>query len=433
MEAQQNNRSHLVPRAQGTDVVHISLPSRVLRGTALLACLALLAAPGASQQSAAPVARYTIDAGTMSGMAAMGRGGGGMGAAMGMMMGGGRAQPMHELVLRLGSTRAPATGAPKADHFLPAGAGLGLSVPLVTPRIAPGEDQPMPGERPKGRLLLYWGCGATPGAGQPVVIDFAKVAKGQMPPGLYMTGASVPQDWQVRVSNSKTYGDWPNEQSRKTVPGTASLLGDHRVAGNYSPDIAFTLKQDFMPPIAGRSRALADGSTELTWNALPQATGYYAWAFGAKGNGDMVWWASSAAQAFGGPVWDWISPASVQKLIAQKIVMPPSQTSCTVPAAVGQAGGEMLMGSLYAYGPQSDFAYPPRPADPKIAWKPEWIARVRFRANTMWMLNGPDMGAMMGGAGEEDSDEPVQRPAPKKKKCGGGLGGMLAGAMGAGC
>jgi hypothetical protein len=34
---------------------------------------------------------------------------------------------------------------------------------------------------------------------------------------------------------------------------------------------------------------------------------------------------------------------------------------------------------------------------------------------------------------EGDGDEPAQRPAPKKKKCGGGLGGMLAGAMGAGC
>lgn len=45
---------------------------------------------------------------------------------------------------------------------------------------------------------------------------------------------------------------------------------------------------------------------------------------------------------------------------------------------------------------------------------------------------GPDMGAMMGQARNEDTgDEPAQ--PRKKKKCGGGLGGMLAGAMGAGC
>ncbi|MBJ7378359.1 hypothetical protein, partial [Sphingobium sp.] len=327
------------------------LTSRPARGAFLLASFTLLAAPGTSQQASGPIARYTIDAGTMSGMAAMAGGGGGMGAAMGMIMGGGRNQPLHELVLRLGSTRAPTSGAPAADHFLPATAGLGASVPLVTPRVIPSDDQPIPGERPRGRLLIYWGCGATPGPGQPVVIDFAKVAKGQMPPGLYMSGASIPQEWQIRASNSKTYGDWPNGQTRKTVPANSSLLGDHRIAGNYSPDIAFTLRQDFMPAITGAARQIAGGATIISWNSLPQATGYYAWAFGAQGNGDMVWWASSATQAFGGPVWDWMSPAAVQKMIAQKIVMPPSQTSCTVPAAVTQAGGEMLMGSLYAYGP----------------------------------------------------------------------------------
>lgn len=409
------------------------LTSRPARGAFLLASFTLLAAPGTSQQASGPIARYTIDAGTMSGMAAMAGGGGGMGAAMSMMMGGGRNQPLHELVLRLGSTRAPASGAPAADHFMPAGAGLGASVPLVTPRIVPSDDQPMPGERPKGRLLLYWGCGATPGTGQPVVIDFAKVAKGQMPPGLYMSGASIPQEWQIRASNNKTYGDWPNSQTRKTVPANASLLGDHRISGNYSPDIAFNLKQDFMPAITGTARAIAGGATILSWNSLPQATGYYAWTFGAKENGDMVWWASSATQAFGGPVWDWMSPAAVQKMIAQKIVMPPSQTSCTVPAAVTQAGGEMLMGSLYAYGPEANFTYPPRPADPKAVWKPEWIARVRYRANTMWMLNGPDMGSMMGQAGDNGDDAPTQQQQKKKKKCGGGLGGMLGSAMGVGC
>ena len=36
-------------------------------------------------------------------------------------------------------------------------------------------------QRPKGRLLLFWGCGETARAGQPVIIDFARVAQGQMP------------------------------------------------------------------------------------------------------------------------------------------------------------------------------------------------------------------------------------------------------------
>ncbi|WP_051184040.1 hypothetical protein [Sphingobium ummariense] len=412
------------------------LSPRFARGVLCLSPLAFLATPGSSQQNGGPIARYSMDVGTMSGMAAMAGGGGGMGGAMGMMFGGRGNQAMHELVLRLGSTQAPAGGAPKADHFMPAIAGLGASVPLVTPRVTPSEGETIPGERPKGRLLIYWGCGAKAAAGQPVVVDFAKVAKGQIPPGLYMNAGSVPQEWQVRFNNSKTYGEWPNGQTRKVVGPDASLIGDHRIAGNYAPEIKFALNQDFMPPITGRSRAAAGGATELTWNAVPKATGYYAWVFSAKEGGDMVWWASSASQAFGGPVWDWLSPAAVQSLIGKKIVMPPTQTSCTVPAEVQQSGGEFMMGTLYAYGPEANFVYPPRPADPKIIWKPEWIARVRYRANTMWMLNGPDMGAMMSQRGG-DEDEPEgaqqQRPAPKKKKCGSGLGGMLAGAMGSGC
>ena len=65
-------------------------------------------------------------------MAAMG---GGIGAALGALGGGGGNQVMHELNLRLGSSRTPA-GDPEADHFMPSGAHLGESVPLVTPREA---------------------------------------------------------------------------------------------------------------------------------------------------------------------------------------------------------------------------------------------------------------------------------------------------------
>lgn len=415
------------------DCLRISTTLLVLTSAA-----ALLAAPASTQQTAAPIARYTVDAGTMSGMAAM-AGGGGMGGAMSMMFGGGGGdRTIHEMVLRLGSTQSPTGGAPKADHFMPAGAGLGPSVPLVTPGTGKGEDSPE-FQRPKGRLLIYWGCGAKAGPGQPVVIDFAKVAAGQIPPGLF-TG-SVPQDWRITSTNSRSYGDWPNTKNTKRLTSNSSIIGDHRIAGNYSPEIKFSLTQDFMAPVTGRAIDAAGGAIQLNWNSVPAATGYYAWVFGIKPDRsgepmEIVWWASSSTQQFGGALWDWLSPGTVQKLITQKTIMPPSQTSCLVPAEVKQASGEMMMGNLYAYGPEANFAYPPRPKDPKIVWKPDWIARVRYRSNSMWMLNAPDMGAMMSGADEESasasgSDE--DRPQPRKKKCRGGLGGMLGAATGMGC
>jgi hypothetical protein len=72
--------------------------------------------------------------------------------------------------------------------------------------------------------------------------------------------------------------------------------------------------------------------------------------------------------------------------------MPPSQTSCTIPAEVKQAGGPIMMTQLFAYGPQANFSYPERPANAPRGWQPEWIARVRFRSSTMLMSGMPGMG-----------------------------------------
>ncbi|MFN3473268.1 MAG: hypothetical protein ACK4ZW_04415 [Blastomonas sp.] len=411
------------------------MPSFTFRKAAL--CLSassmavLVASPVSSQQAASPIARYDMDVGTVTGLAAMGSG---MGAGLSMMFGGGGNKQMHELILRLGSSRAPAAGAPKADHCMPPVARLGASVPLLSPK--PGtrtddvpQDLPKDFQRPKGRLLIYWGCGAKAGPGQPVIIDFAKLTAGQVPPDLF--AGSIAIDRSVSAGNSKTYGEWPNAETRKLVSADSSLLGEHRIAGNYAPEIKFALAQDFMPAITGKAGPAAGGATQISWNSVANATGYYAWVMSAKANSkgefeDMVWWSSSASRQFGGALWDWIAPAQVAKLIQQQVVMPPSQTSCTVPAEVTAAGGDFALGNLYAYGPEANFAYPPRPANAKTPWKPEWTARVRYRSNSMWMLNGPDMGAMMGGADEAEQPK-------RKKKCKGGLGGLLGAVTGDGC
>lgn len=381
---------------------------------------------GIAQAPAAPKARYWMDASTTSGI---------MGNPMAAMLGGGSSES-RSLTLRLGSTLAPTGGAPKADHFMPAGMRLGPSVPLMTPVQGKAAEEPENFRRPKGRLLIYWGCGARAGAGQPVVIDFARVAAGQFPPNLFT--ANVPLERGPTQSTSRTYGDWPNSLERRPrkVERTSSLIGDHRIAGNYTPDIAFTLQRDFMAPINARSNSLPDQSTMLSWNGVPGATGYYAWVMGGKSMGedsaDMVWWTSASRQEFGAGLWDWLSPATVARLITQKVVMPPAQTSCAVPAEVKRAAGGMMIGFLYAYGPEQDFAYPPRPADPKAAWRPEWTAKARFRSTTMVMLGMPNMGDMdaADGGGE-------RRPDPARRRCrpslGGMLGGALGGALGKGC
>ena len=403
---------------------------RLAIGISAIGAGALGVAAIAAQQQSPPIARYTMDAGTTSGLSAMG---GGMRGAMAMLTGRGGGAA-HELILRLGSNRSP-TGAPKGDHFMPAGAGLGKSVPLITPVAQRAAERSGPmGELPKARLYIFWGCGEHAPKGQPLVIDFSKLAKGQVPPGLYAQAPNLPDEWTVQASNSTTYGDWPNGKDVKIVPGNASLRGAHRIASTYAPEVNFTLDRDFMPALQTQSQALPSGAYALSWKPIADATGYYAWGMSAKGDPgrdvqEMVWWSSSATQAFGGPMWDWISPAAVGQLVAAKTVMPPSQSSCTVPAEVREMGGEMVMANLSAYGPQSDFAYPPRPADAKIAWKPEWIARVRFRSTTMLALGMPGMDEMMAGGSDTASDNSGASPPKAKPKCK-GLAGIAKRAAG---
>ncbi len=386
-----------------------------------------------AQQASAPIARYEMRAETVSGIAGMGAGGG-MGAAMAMAFGG-APKAQHLLWLDLGSSRAAADGKPKAEHFMPAGAKLGKSVLLRTP--IPGKAGPSePGEkekefqRPKGRMLIFWGCGERAPKGQPVVIDFSKLAAGQVPPGLFTQ--SVPLDRMVSPSTSKTYGYWPGEDGRSAKPDSV-LTGAHRVAGNYSPEMAFTLAKDFMGPLNASNNRQASGSTLLRWGAVSDATGYYAMIIGGRQAGkggemsDIVWWSSSASRQFGGGLADWMAPATVARLVADKTVLSPQTTTCTVPAEVKAAAPDFMYGTLHAYGPEESFAYPPRPADPKARWVPEWTARIRHRSTTGFLVGMEGLGAQDATSGEQAKNE----CKPKKKKGFGGiLGGAMAGALG---
>ncbi len=391
----------------------------LIGGVAMIVTLPLLAQP---RPASGPVARYDMRAGTVSGMA------GGMNP-MAMMMGGGRGnQVQHELLLRLGSSTVATPGAPKADHFMPPNAKLGRSVALVTPREERVPDG-MPGERPRGRMLIYWGCGERAPAGQPVIIDFAKLAAGQVPPGLWST--TIIRDWGPTLQNSRSFGRWPAEDGKYAKPDT-SLPGPHRVAGNYSPEIAFTLTKDFMAPLSVRNSANPSGSTLLNWGAIPDATGYLATLFGGKQGpggqmGDMVMWSSSASRQFGGGLADWLTPGQVAGLVRDRTVMAPTTTSCVIPAEVRRDAADFRVGTLTAFGPMEEFSYPPRPANPRAVWALEWTARMRHKSTTSWMdIPGMDMG-QSDDDGRSTSGRPQQQCRPKR-----GLGGLLGGALGGG-
>ncbi len=389
----------------------------------------LIGAAPATKEAAPPppIANYWMDVSTSSGFGAAMMGGGRPSpAAMMAMMNGGGSAVGHTLNLRLSSREKP-TGAPEADHFIPAGMDMGESLPLVTPQRAQepsgGSAEPGSYEKPKGRMLIYWGCGEH--AAAPVVIDFAKVAEGQIPPGLQALarmGRSMGRAMREPTpENSAGFGEWPNAKDSRVVPASASLVGAHRVQGNYSPAIAFTLGQgqDFMPGLGLREAgALASGAERLDWSPAAQATGYALALFGSGGNGDVIMW-TSAKSASLSPMFDYQTPAQVRQLIASGAALPPSTSECVLPAEVSRAVPQGMVMEI-GYGPEAYFSDKPK--------APTWTSRVRFKTTAMLMRGMGDMGAAdSDDDGGEATAQPPQPPQqqPAKKRRGIGLGDLL--------
>lgn len=406
-----------------------------VRATAVVALAAAAGTAGAQtrQEVTGPVAVYWMSAQTTSGMAAMmgamgGPGGAGgarrpsMGAMMGMMMGGGSGGmggAQQSLTLQLGSSRT-AQGAPAADHLPPQGLGAGAALPLVTPRAQPAqrvEEEPaLPREyqKPRGRMLIFWGCGERARPGQPITIDFSQMtpeamAAGKMPPGLEaMTrGLAVTPMRPPSPSRNTTYGEWPNERTRTTVPAEGSLVGAHTVRGNYAPEIRFDLaqNQDFLAPLRLRTSVAGSGAGLLGWGAIPGAKAFLATAIGGGRGETVVLWTSSEVQASAFSLPDYISPGDLERLVQQKALMAPTTTQCAIPREVVEAAPQAMV-QLAAYGGEANFVYPPRPADPKVPWNQQWQVKVRYRSATSAVL-GMDMEDMMGGG---DDEEAPRRP-----------------------
>jgi hypothetical protein len=374
----------------------------------------------APPKAPAPVANYWMDVATASGMAAgMTRGGTrpSMDQIMSMMNGGGGGA-QHMLNLYLASRDKAAS--PEAQHLIPPGMQMGASLPLIAPEAVKPErtDYSMPEhfQRPKGRMIIYWGCGEHAGAGQPTVIDFSKLAAGQMPPGFSTMMSAVRAAQPPRPGQSAGYGEWPNVKDSRPVPAVASLIGAHKVEGNYSPPIAFSLGQgqDFMPGLGLREAgALPSGANRLSWTPAAQATGYALSMFGSSGGGDVVIW-SSANKPSAFPNMDYLSPAQVKPLVASGAVLAPTANQCTIPAEVVRASPTGMV-MMIGYGPEAWFQDKPK--------APTWTVRARYKTTASVMLG---MGDMMGG-GDDEAQPPQaqQQEQPKKKKRGFGLGDIL--------
>ena len=369
----------------------------------------------------ATTAVYWMTADTMSGMGGMmGRGAGSMIGAMmrGGGMGGGTARTLR---LQLGSTRR-APGAPQAEHLPPPALQAGQSLPLISPEQArPTESGPTDWtrnmERPKGRILIYWGCGEHARPGQPYVIDFESLSQGRMPPAFANLMAARSGVLPPSPDRYASYGEWPNRRNSTRINPGASLVGEHVVHGNYTPDIRFAVapSQDFLPAVTlTQNSAAPSGAVPLVWQPIAASRGWLVTAMGGGGQ-DMVIWTSSEVQAMAMGM-DHMSNGEIARLVTQRVLLPGNADRCTVPAEVARGvRGAML--TVTAFGGEHEFSSPVRPARAPASWRPDWLVRLRVKATYMGLL-GMNMSEMMGGdeRGREQNGDPQQPQQPKKKK-----------------
>jgi hypothetical protein len=394
------------------------MKTRILAAT-LAAALPL---PGLAQtqQIKPPIAIYWMSVETAGGMGMEMPPG--MGGLMPPGMRGGK-----RMKLDLGSSQQ-AGGEARAVHAIPPGLSMVPNLPLLTPRSerAPvrERDEEPEFERPKGRMLIYWGCGETVRPGQPVIIDFASL--NQQDAARAFRSRSISRPRGPAPGRNRTYGTWPNQEDSRPIPPAGSLRGDHAISGNYSPEIRFAVdeRHDFMDAVAfDPVRKTSGGAFAVKWKAVPMATGYFATAMGqGDSQNDLVTWSSSEVQEMGQVLMDYIPPAEVERLIREKVVMPPQTTDCTVPAGIFKSDASMF--NFIAYGNELNLVHPPRPKDPKQTWQQEWAVKLRLKSTAMTMLaegegggrrgrsSSPQRGSEAAAQPSRQADTPPAQQAP---------------------
>ena len=345
------------------------------------------------QQRQGPGTQYVMEvathamAGMPAGMAMPSMGGGN---AYGMSRGGAAGKYVDLALLVRGRPGVRGT------HMIPPAMNMGASLALLPAPGGAAASEADRMEKPRGRLLVYWGCDTNVRAGQPRVVDVATnpAAYGPAMMGRYGAGRGT--------TGGPGWSVWPNEQERRAVPANASLVGDHRIGGDGVPaGMAFAISSthDFMPQVEVGGAGALSASVALEWRAVAGATGYFGHAMASKGNDTILWTSSEQPEAGWGLI-DFLSPSQVERWSRERVIMSTSTTRCQIPAGIF-AGTDGAMGRLVAYGPELSRAAPGQ--------NPEWTMRLRLMSSGLTLL-GEEAGRRGRSGSGSGSGNPLGNP-----------------------
>jgi hypothetical protein len=409
----------MIPPKQGGLIVKAYPGKHRVVAAAILSVLINTPFAYSAQEVAPPEAQAWIDVATFSGMGmpmgGMPGAGGGAMSAIGSMLGGRGGSGGNSF----GNTRSMSAGRwvdvtvraranpnlDEAQQAVPEGF-LSPALELKTPKNAPPaplrDDEEVKREepeRPKGRMLLYWGCGSEIRPGQPKILDMATATPADF--GRFFVGRSATQRGAHSAAGRPL---WPNPDDSRMVPASASLTGEHAFSGKGIPErfrFQIPAAQDLMPALA-LEQADKNGATDLSWNAISTARAYFVSAMGSNGKEDMVMWSSSELADTGFGLMDYQTNPAVDRWLKEKVLLTPTTTRCTVPKGIFGEHGGMLR--VIAYGDELNLAHPPRPKDPKAKWEPVWAVKVRVKAVTNGFLGMKGMSGVGHDAGDAGSE-----------------------------
>ena len=314
-----------------------------------------------------------------------------------------------------------------AEQFVPAGLGVGKSLSLLPPPPGSNSEERRSDQLDDVEITIrqYWGCGAAVGAGQPKVMTL-KVGKGSLKKsGNLAPGLFVPDR---DIDANPSYAVWPNQKNSKRVSDRSSLQGQHRIVGDGVPaSLQFELGRnaEFMPGISLDSKGGLADSIPLQWQPVERARGYFLHAMAAQDERNFVMWSSAEVAGASHELLNYLTGSNIDKWIKQKVLLAPSTQRCAIPQGIFKPSGKgakdeaVAVLNMIAYGPETNLAWPERPADPKQPWKPEWNVRVRTKSTTTAML-GVDMGGMEDmdddSPGDEQGKDPEQEQEGGAKK-----------------
>ena len=310
-----------------------------------------------------------------------------------------------------------------AEQQVPAGLGVGKALPLLPPapgeRSEGGEDGTLP--EVEVTIRQYWGCGAAVRPGQPKTMTL-RIKRGKagvdggIAPSLFVPDHDIDSD--------PKYALWPNKKNPGRTSDGSSMVGEHRITGPGVPDsLTFKLgpQADFLPGIQLETQGDTSASIMTRWQPVDRARAYFLNAVAMQDERNYVVWSSAEVAGAGYELINYLTGPRIDKWLKDKVLLPTSATSCAIPKGIfasttpsGEEGGVAGL-NMIAYGPETNITWPPRPADPKQPWDPEWNVRVRTKATATAIL-GVDFSDMDAGAGRDQADGQPQEKESKGKK-----------------